>query len=115
MALTNIKYMLWAQDMERAVSFYQNTIGLNVDIQSPEWSELKYRETIVALHGGHDGSDNMTGLSLQFDDVQSAYDSAVKNGAEPVHPPSQEGGEPIILATIKDPEGNIIMLTQFVG
>ena len=101
--------------MDRAIKFYQDVVGLRVDIQSPEWSELKYRETIVALHGGHDGSKNTTGLSLQFDDVQNAYDLALKDGAESIHPPKQEGGEPIILATLKDPEGNVIMFTQFVG
>jgi len=110
-----VKYMLMAQDMDRAVIFYRNVMGFEESFTSLYWSELKFGDAILALHGGGDGTPNETGLSLQYEDVHSAYDVALGAGAVSVNPPEQREGEPIILASIRDPEGNILMLTQYVG
>lgn len=56
-----------------------------------------------------------TGLSIQYEDVVRAYALAIDSGATGIQPPEQREGEPIILASIADPEGNVIMLTQYVG
>lgn len=110
-----VKYMLMAQEMERAVAFYRDTMGFEESFSSPCWSELKFGNAILALHGGGDGTRNETGLSVQYDDVRSAFDLALGAGAASVQPPEQREGEPIILASICDPEGNVLMLTQYVG
>lgn len=110
-----VKYMLMAADMDRAVAFYRDTMGFEESFSSPHWSELNFGDAILGIHGGGDGSRNMTGLSLQYGDVKAAFESAVSAGAESIEPPVQREGEPIILATIADPEGNVIMLTQYVG
>lgn len=111
----SVKYMLHAQDMERAVSFYQDTLGFSLNFTSPYWSELRFGDAILGLHGGGNGSDNLTGLSIQYADVKEAYAKALEAGASSIDAPTQREGEPIILSTLKDPEGNIIMLTQYVG
>ena len=36
--------MLMAQDMDRAVAFYRNVVGLKVNSLSPMWSELAHVE-----------------------------------------------------------------------
>ena len=110
-----VKYMLMAQEMDRAVVFYRDTMGFEVSFSSPYWSELKFGDAILALHGGGDGTRNETGLSIQYEDVKTAFDMALKAGAISVKPPEQREGEPIILASICDSEGNILMLTQYVG
>ncbi|RYD19516.1 MAG: VOC family protein [Verrucomicrobiaceae bacterium] len=110
-----VKYLLMAADMDRAVAFYQNTMGFDQGHVSPCWSELRFGDAILALHGGGEGSRNPTGLSLQYADVRQAHAAAVAAGAVSIHEPEQREGEPIILATIADPEGNVIMLTQYVG
>lgn len=104
-----------AQDMDRAVAFYRDAIGFTEDFSSPYWSELRFGNAILGLHGGGDGSRQQTGLSVQFEDVERAYDLAIESGACGIQAPEQREGEPIILATIADPEGNVIMLTQYVG
>lgn len=38
--LLGTKFLISAQDMERAVEFYRDVIGLEVQKQSPWWSEL---------------------------------------------------------------------------
>lgn len=104
-----------AQDMERAVAFYRDTIGFFEDFVSPYWSELRFGDAVLALHGGGDGSLQPTGLSIQYEDVGKAYSAAIESGASGIQAPEQRDGEPIILASIADPEGNVIMLTQYVG
>ena len=110
-----VKYMLIASDMDRAVSFYRDTMGFVESFSSPYWSELNFGDAILALHGGGDGARNETGLSIQYEDVGAAFSKAIQAGASSVQEPEQREGEPIILASVSDPEGNIIMLTQYVG
>ena len=110
-----IKYMLIAHDMDRAVKFYRDTMGFDESFSSPYWSELKFGDAILALHGGGEGNSNETGLSIQYEDVQLAFSTAIKAGATSIKEPEQREGEPIILASVCDPEGNIFMITQYVG
>lgn len=109
-----VKFMLMAQDMDRAVAFYRDTMGFVEGFVSPHWSELRLGDAILALHGGGDGLRTKTGLSLQFENVSEAYAEALAAGAMGVQPPAAREGEPIILASLADPEGNEIMLTQYV-
>jgi len=37
-------------DMDKAVQFYRDTLGLTLKFQSPEWSEFITGETTLALH-----------------------------------------------------------------
>jgi predicted enzyme related to lactoylglutathione lyase len=110
-----VKYVLMAQDMNRAVAFYRDSIGFAEDFVSPYWSELRFGDAILGLHGGGDGSRQQTGLSIQYENVERAYAEAIESGATAIQPPERREGEPIILASIADPEGNVIMLTQYVG
>ena len=79
------------------------------------WSELNFGNAIIAFHGGHDGSVNPTGLSLQFEDVLSAVERVEKAGGLILDLPTQREGEPILLGRYRDPEGNEGYLTQYVG
>ncbi|MFT4176490.1 MAG: VOC family protein [Luteolibacter sp.] len=110
-----VKYVLYAQDMNRAVAFYRDIMGFAEGFVSPDWSELRFGDTILGLHGGGDGSRNPTGLSIQYADVFGAYALAIESGATAIQAPEQREGEPIILSSIADPEGNILMLTQYTG
>ena len=115
MSLEKVKYMIMAQDMKRAVGFYKSAIGLRVDFQSPDWTELNFGDAIVALHGGWQGGVNKTGLSFQVKNIQEACDNAVKNGGKVIAPPEDRTGEPIFLATLRDTEGNEFMISQMKG
>lgn len=115
MKLEKVKYVLMAQDMERAVAFYVGTFGLKEGFVSPWWSELLFGDAIVALHGGGEGEQSLTNLSLQVDDAVAACAIIESAGGTIVEPPVQREGEPIKLGRFADPEGNLVMLTQYVG
>ncbi|MBL9113406.1 MAG: VOC family protein [Verrucomicrobiaceae bacterium] len=115
MKLQQIKYLLLAQNMERAVKFYQTVFGLEPGIVEPFWSELSFNGAIVALHGGGDGSPNNTDLSFQVDNIVAACRIIKENGGTIISEPDKRPDEPIVLAMFKDPEGNKVMLTQYVG
>ena len=58
---------------------------------------------------------HVRGLSLQYKEIAAAFEVAFAAGATELRAPERREGEPIILASVVDPEGNEIMLTQYVG
>jgi predicted enzyme related to lactoylglutathione lyase len=115
MHIESIKYMLMVHDMERAVRFYRDVLGLKVAFESPEWTELTYGSAIVALHGGGGGSYRKTGLSIQVRDIVTACKEIERSGGKIALAPQTRPGEPIKLAEVMDTEGNAFSLTQYVG
>lgn len=115
MKVENIKYMIMAQDMKRAIAFYTRTLGLKVNFSSDDWTELSLGEAIVALHGGGDGKPNRTGLNFQVSDINQACTVAKAAGAIILHGPESREGEPIHLAGLRDTEGNEISFYQYKG
>ncbi len=107
-----VKYVLMAADMRRAVAFYRDVFSLEEIQVSEWWSELGYGDVVIALHGGHDGAPNPTGLSLQFDSVIDAARRIEKAGGRILMFPAQREGEPILLGQIRDPEGNEFFITE---
>jgi predicted enzyme related to lactoylglutathione lyase len=110
-----VKFMLMAVDMKRAVAFYRDVIGLAEVFVSDFWTELHHGDAIIALHGGHDGSRNSTGLSLQYEDVLAMAEKIATAGAKILQSPQQREGEPILLGVFRDAEGNEVFITQYVG
>jgi predicted enzyme related to lactoylglutathione lyase len=110
-----VKIMLMAADMKRAVAFYRDVIGLDEIFVSDFWTELHHGDAIIALHGGHDGSRNATGLSFQYEDVLGMAEKIAKGGATILQSPQQREGEPILLGVFRDAEGNEVFITQYVG
>ena len=110
-----VKFMLLACDMRRAVAFYTGPLGFYPVFVSDFWSELRIGDAILALHGGHDGTPNDTGLSLQFADVFAAAEAITAAGGTILEAPVQREGEPILLGRYADPEGNTGFISQYVG
>ena len=110
MKVTKVLYMLWVTDMDRAVAFYSDVIGLYVHTQSPSWSELTLGDSTVALHQGTNDSFRMTGLSFEVDDIDDACREIEAAGGSIVHPPRDGGIPGLRLAEVTDPDGNRIQL-----
>ena len=112
MKVQGVTYMLMAQDMDRAVSFYRDLIGLGLRFSSPMWSELTFGDAIVALHGGGSGELRRTGLNFQVEDLDSAVREVERGGGRVTREPEDRPGEPIRLAEVIDTEGNAFGLTE---
>jgi predicted enzyme related to lactoylglutathione lyase len=115
MKLEKIKYLLLAQQMDRAVAFYQGVFALQPTELGHGWSELSFGNCIIALHGGGDGTAHPSDLSLQVDNIVAACRIIREHGGKILNEPHRREGEPIVMAIFRDPEGNEVMLTQAVS
>lgn len=115
MHVTRTYYMLMAQDMDRAIHFYESALSMRRQSISPFWSELKSGTALIALHGGWDGSRQRTGLGFEVDDLEAACAAVRTFGGFVEKEPQARPGEPIRLAEVRDPEGNVFTLAQYVS
>jgi lactoylglutathione lyase len=92
-------------DMDRAVKFYQDVLGLPVKFQSPGWSEFATGETTLALHPA--SAKNPAGkveLGFTVSDIQEFYREMTAKGVQfPMPPTKQDFGG--VLAQFVDSEG----------
>jgi catechol 2,3-dioxygenase-like lactoylglutathione lyase family enzyme len=68
-------------NMDRAVTFYRDVVGLTLKFQSPGWSEFATGDTTLALHPASE--KNPAGaVEVGFDapDVQKFYEEMVTKG-----------------------------------
>jgi predicted enzyme related to lactoylglutathione lyase len=115
MQIECVKYVLYVQDMTRAVRFYRDVLGLTARMESPGWSEVARGDAVIGLHSGGDGAETSTALSFQVADLDAALLEIARAGGRVVDSPESRPGEPIRLARFADPEGNVVMLTQYIG
>lgn len=115
MTLRKIKTLILAQNMDRAVAFYQGVFGMECSLNTPHWSEVTFGGSIIGIHGGGDGTRNQTDLSFEVDNIVAACRIIREHGGRILGEPDKRPGEPIVLATFQDTEGNVLMLTQYVG
>lgn len=112
MTVRRAYFMLMVQDMDRALAFWQQGVGLVLRFGSPYWSELDAAGSTVALHHGGDGRPTMTGLGVEVDDVHAACAAIRAAGGSVLREPETRPGEPIILAEARDTEGNGFSVAQ---
>jgi predicted enzyme related to lactoylglutathione lyase len=116
MDITKAYFMLYVEDMDRAVAFYRDAVGLTERFSSPEWSELSWGDAVVALHGGRtDATQRPVGLGFEVASLADAVRDLSAAGAMLVTPPMDRPGEPIRLAEMADTEGNVLSLVELVG
>lgn len=102
----SLRYVIeFVADMDRAVGFYRDTLGLAVHFESPEWSEIATGETTLALHPA--SSANPPGtfqLGLNVVDLPSACRELTSRGVCFTRPPARAeyGG---MLAEFLDSDG----------
>ena len=115
MKVTGVRYILAAKDMDRVLAFWRNTFGFEKLLGNEFWSEVDAAGSVIAFHGGHDGSKNVTGLVIEVDEIEDAAAECARNGATVTMAPEKRGDEGIYLAGLIDPEGNTFNLSQMVG
>jgi len=91
-------------DMDEAVAFYRDKLGLEPKFQSPFWSEFATGETTLALHPASE--DNPAGgveLGFAAENLGDLYARRDELGIEFTRPPHEEHGTHI--AQMRDCEG----------
>ncbi len=102
---------IWSEDLNNLLPFYRDVLGLEVSIQTPGFvllgglglgthSEVRGRNADPARH--------MVGL--ETDDLTADWKRLKVAGVEFVEDPTDYGN--LWLATLKDPEGNLVQLWQ---
>ena len=94
----------FVSDMDAAVRFYRDTLGLPLLFQSPFWSEFDTGETKIALHPASD--ENPAGsvqLGLGVEDLDRFHADAVAGGITFTSEPREVHGTRI--ARFRDLDG----------
>jgi predicted enzyme related to lactoylglutathione lyase len=108
---------IYVTDMDRAVKFFTETLGLRLDYQAgPEWAQIDAgKGLILGLHGtGHGaeaGKDGSTIVGFEVDEpIAQVYETLVARGVKFDGPPVDTGH--VKLAHFRDPDGNAFYLSQ---
>jgi catechol 2,3-dioxygenase-like lactoylglutathione lyase family enzyme len=103
--------MKFVSNMDDAVQFYRDTLGLPLKSQSPGWSEFATGSTVLALHPASERNPpGMVELGFSVDDLKAFYTAMAAKGVTfPMPPTDQEFGP---LAQFLDSEGSACSVSQ---
>jgi lactoylglutathione lyase len=101
-----LKYVMkFVANMQAAVKFYRDELGLTLRFESPGWSEFETGETVLGLHPASDkNAPGTMELGFTVKDVQMFYEEMRAKGLKFSMPPTKQdfGGT---LAQFIDSEG----------
>ncbi|MGH2682270.1 MAG: VOC family protein [Actinomycetota bacterium] len=105
----------WTADMDRAVSFYRDVVGLKLVRQDgSQWAEFATDPVRFALHGAVEGHPVRSGgaaIMFRVDDLDRARRTMEEKGVEfDEHSGEVEGFARF--ATFRDPDGNRVELIE---
>ncbi len=103
--------VLHVADMDKALRFYRDVLGLPVRYASPEYVEFDLSPATIALHRAKSPEDEThgAGIFIVVDDVDATTERLNGAGLKPVHPPKdQDFGYRTVL--YRDPFGNHVEL-----
>jgi lactoylglutathione lyase len=92
-------------DMDRAVKFYRDILGLPLKFQSPAWSEFITGETVLGLHPASERNpEGSVELGFSTPDLEKSHQELVAKGVQFSMPPTKQdfGG---LLARFLDLDG----------
>jgi len=97
-------------DMDKAVAFYRDTLGLPVKLATPYWSEFDTGEVTLALHPASD-KNPAGGVEIGFttEDLSALYEARAANGLAFAQAPRLEHGT--LLSQILDSDGAGVSLS----
>jgi len=110
---------VWSEDLNNLLPFYRDVLGLPVAMESPDFVLLGSDEPDVPslglgthseVHGRNtDPARHMVGLAS--DDLAADWKRLKEAGVEFIEDPTEYGD--LSIATLKDPEGNLIQLWHY--
>lgn len=94
----------FVKDMDKAVQFHRDVLGLTLKFQSPEWSEFATGDVTLALHPA--SAKNPAGsveLGYAVKNLKEVYANRRSNGISFTSEPKEVHG--VLLASFTDSEG----------
>jgi catechol 2,3-dioxygenase-like lactoylglutathione lyase family enzyme len=100
-------------DLERSVSFYRDTLGLELSVKGVTWAEFEVTPTTIAIfapppEGPRPPMGGGAGVALSVDDVGEALEELKGKGVHVVFGPFDSSA--CYMGVILDPDGNQIFL-----
>src|SRR5689334_3246740 len=113
MQIDRVITMVLVQDIDRAVRFYRDVLGLAIELEEEDWA--LFGEGVGLMVSPEPlPQDNMSLnsviITLNVPDVAQAFDELTGKGAAFLVPPTDVGGATV--ASFRDSEGNILQLIQ---
>lgn len=101
-------------DLDRAVAFYRDVLGLTLTIHRTkwEWAEFDCGNITLTLYGGAQLPKQVLGgrIALVVEDIQAAHEELRRKQAAILKPPFELSG--CWHLEILDPDANLIILHQ---
>ena len=113
---------IWSEDLtDKLLPFYRDTLGLTVSIEAEGFVAFGDMDkpnlalgTHSEVHGANaDPARHM--VALDTDNLDAEYQRLKAAGVEFIEAPTDSPGEGPRIATLKDPEGNLVQLFQMQG
>jgi predicted enzyme related to lactoylglutathione lyase len=113
---------IWSEDLNNLLPFYRDVLGLQVVQQSEGFVVLGEDQSDSATLGlgthsevhGHNADPARHMVGLESDDLAADWKRLKAAGVEFIEDPTEYGGD-MSIATLKDPEGNLVQLWQYRG
>ena len=114
---------IWSEDLNNLLPFYRDVLGLKVVLESPGYVMLGADSPgapslALATHSGVHGRNadpSRHMVAFNTDDIQADWQRLKAAGVEFIEEPTAQEGGGLTIATLKDPEGNLVQLFQFQG
>ena len=108
---TRLTYVIkFVADMDAAIAFHRDRLGLPVKFATPFWTEIATGDTTLALHPA--SPENPAGsvqVGFGVDDVDAFYAAQSSAGLEFISPPAMLHG--VKIAALRDCEGTEIRVS----
>jgi predicted enzyme related to lactoylglutathione lyase len=110
---------IWSADLNNLVPFYRDVLGLKVGMETPDFvlfGDMDAPALGVGTHSdvsGRNADPARHMVGLVSDDIVADSKRLKESGVEFVADPYLT--EDLWIATLKDPEGNLVQLFQFEG
>ena len=111
---TSITRVIGVADMQRALAFYTQALGLEVRRESSEWSDLTSGDGNLSLQNYHPrepGKYVPTMVIFSVADIEAVIEQVEAAGGQLLQRVNHEHA-PVIVAHVADTEGNAIQLAQ---
>lgn len=110
---------VWSEDLSKLLPFYRDLLGQPLAMESPNYvilgTDANKPSLALANHSevhGKNADPARHMVAFVTNDIQADFERLTAAGVEFVSAPNAEDG--VRIATLKDPDGNLVQLFQYI-